>query len=225
MFIRQAFYLCLALMPLLLTSCFEIIEDVTLNKDGSGQMKLTLNLSQSSTKLSAIMMMDSIQGYKVPDRAGITEQLQEAADWLRTQKGIGDVNQSVNFNDYIAVISFSFRNVNDINHLPQKLLEQYKVKTKLSATYAYDPDHAKFARRYTYSNEVKEQFSRLKERDREVLKAASYVSIFRFEKSINSFSNKGAKLSKNQQAIMQRFPLSDLISGKADISNEIHLSK
>lgn len=225
MLIRKALILCLTLMPLLLTSCFEVIEDVTIKKDGSGNMLLTLNFSQSRTKLAAIMMMDSIQGHKVPDRTEITEQLQQVADWLRTVKGISNISQSTDFNDYVATIRFSFRQVSDINNITSKILEQYKVKTKLSATYAYDQQNVKFTRHYNYSNEVKEQFDKLKERDKDILRAANYISIFRFEDAIESFSNQGAKLSRNQHALMQRFPLSDLVSGKADISNQIQLSK
>ena len=32
------------------SSCFELIEDLSLNKDGSGNLKVKLNLSASATK-------------------------------------------------------------------------------------------------------------------------------------------------------------------------------
>ena len=51
------------------TSCFEIVEEVTLKKDGSGEMSFSINLSQSKTKLNSIMLMDSINGYKVPKKS------------------------------------------------------------------------------------------------------------------------------------------------------------
>ena len=54
------------LLILLLTSCIEIIEDLKLNSDGSGTFKYSINLSQSKTKTSAILALDSLYGEKVP---------------------------------------------------------------------------------------------------------------------------------------------------------------
>lgn len=225
MLIKKSFILALVLMPLLLMSCFEVIEDVALKQDGSGTLKLTLNLSQSKTRLAAVMLMDSIHGHKVPDRAEITAHMQQSADWLKTLKGISNVTQSVDFDNFTATISFSFRQVNDINNISKKILEQYHVQTKLSATYDYDQANATFIRDYHYSNDVVTQFDGLKERDKKILNAASYTCIFRFNNTIDHYSSQGAKVSSNQQALMQRFPVSDLINGKADLSNKIQLSK
>jgi len=225
MFIQKRLILCLSALCFLFSSCFEVVEDVSVKKDGSGTMKLILNFSQSKTKVAAIMMMDSIQGHKVPDRSEIEEQVAAAADWLKTMKGLSNVTHKVDFDHYVATVSFAFRNVSDVNNIARKLLDEYKVKTKLTATYNYDQEHARFSRDYNYSAELKEQFNKLKERDREVLRSAAYISIFRFEQTISNFTNQAAKVSKNQLAIMQRFPVADLISGKADLSNQIQLSR
>jgi hypothetical protein len=225
MFRNAQVVLCLFMFPFLFSSCFEVIEDVTVKRDGTGSMKLTVNFSQSQTKIAAIMMMDSIQGLKVPSRNEIQEQMEQAAARLRTMKGISNVSQSADFTNFIASISFSFKNVADVNNLVKELLDEYNVKTKLSATYHYDQQDARFTRAYNYSADVREQFNKLKDRDRDILRSASYISIFRFDNTISSYSNQAARMSKNQQAIMQRFPLSDLASGKADISNQIQLSR
>ncbi|MBW8687133.1 hypothetical protein [Chitinophaga rhizophila] len=225
MFITKPLIWCLCLVALLCTSCFEVIEDITVKKDGSGAMKLTVNFSQSRTKIAALMVMDSVHGRKVPDRAEIEAKMQEAAAKLRTMNGISNVTQQTDFNNYIATISFSFRNTADINNLTKKLLAEYDVNTNIAATYAYDQGKATFTRDYKHSGEVKEQFNKLKDRDKEILKAASYISIFRFEQTVSSYSNQAARLAKNQLAVMQRLPLYDLVSGKADISNQIQLSR
>lgn len=222
---RIPFMVCLLLLAIFCTSCFEVIEDVSVKKDGSGNMKLTLNFSQSKTKIAAIMMMDSIRGHKVPGRNEIEEKMQEAVDKLKMMKGISNVTQQTDFNNFVATISFAFRNTADINNLTKKLLEEYEVNSNLAASYTYSQEKATFSRIYKHSSEVKEQFSKLKERDKEILRSASYISIFRFDNTVASFSNPAAKLSKNQQAVMQRIPLYDLASGKADISNQIQLSK
>ena len=225
MFRNVRFIIPLFIISVLLSSCFEIIEDVTVKKDGSGNMKLTLNFSQSKTKIGAIMLMDSINGYKVPGRKEIEDQIEQAAARLRTMKGISNVSHTVDFTNFIASINFSFRNVADVNNLVKELLAEADVKTKIPLSYRYNRDEARFSKDYTFSPDVKEQYNKLKERDKEVFRSASYISILRFENTISSFSNQGAKMSKNQLAIMQRLPVSDLVNGKADISNQIQLSK
>lgn len=225
MFKRMRLIAPLFVLSVLLSSCFEIIEDVTVKKDGTGTMKLTVNFSQSKTKIGAIMLMDSIHGYKVPGRNEIEEQIEQATARLRTVKGISNVNHTVDFTNFIASINFSFRNVSDVNNMVKELLDEYNVKTRIPFAYRYDREGAKFAREYTPSADAREQFNKLNEKDREIFRLASYIGILRFENTINSYSNRGAKMSKNQLAIMQRLPLSDLVSGKADISNQIQLSR
>lgn len=221
----KRFIATLFVLSVLLSSCFEIIEDVTVKKDGTGTMKLTVNFSQSKTKIGAIMMMDTIHGYKVPSRNEIEEQMEQATARLRTVKGISNVSHTVDFTNFIASINFSFKNVTDVNNLVRELLDEYKVKTRIPFAYHYDREAAKFTREYTPSADAREQFNKLKDRDKEVFRSASYIGILRFENTINNYSNQGAKMSKNQQAIMQRLPLLDLVSGKADISNQIQLSR
>ncbi|SHN32078.1 hypothetical protein [Chitinophaga sp. CF418] len=225
MFKNVRFIIPLFIISVLLSSCFEIVEDVTVKKDGSGSMKLTLNFSQSKTKIGAIMLMDSINGYKVPNRNEIEDQIEQAAARLKTIRGISNVSHTADFTNFIASINFSFRNVADVNNLVKELLAETDIKTKIPLSYRYNREEALFSKDYTFSPDVKEQFNRLKERDKEVFRTASYISILRFENTISSYSNQGAKMSKNQLAIMQRLPVSDLVSGKANISNQIQLSR
>ena len=56
---------------LLFTSCFEVTEDLTFNKDMSGTFKLTLNLSKNKTQVSNFLALDSLRGNKIPSVADI----------------------------------------------------------------------------------------------------------------------------------------------------------
>jgi len=47
-------------MVLSLSSCFEIVEEITMNDDGSGNILMTLNFSRSKSKIKSILLMDSI---------------------------------------------------------------------------------------------------------------------------------------------------------------------
>ena len=215
--------LIILLIPIFFSSCFEVIEEMTVAKDGTGTMRLTVNFSQSKTKIAAIMLMDSIRGYKVPDKQEIQQEMDKTVAQLSKMPGISNVKSTTDFTNFIADIRFSFQDVEDVNHLIKALLEQHKVKTTNIPTYNYDKEDAQFSRQYSSPGDVKAQFNQLK--DKELFSTAAYVSILRFENTITSCSNKLARISKNQQAIIQRLAIPDLVNGRANISNQIQLSK
>jgi ribosomal protein L23 len=225
MFKNKLFVILLLTISVFFTSCFEVIEEITMGKDGTGTMTLTVNFSQSKNRIAAIMLMDSIHGYKVPRKQEIQQEIDKTVAQLSRMPGISNVKSTADFTNFVADIRFSFKDVADVNHLVKALLEQYKVKSTNIPTYNYNKEEARFTRDYSYSNDVKAQFNQLKNRDKEIFSAAAYVSILRFETTITSYSNKLARISKNQQAIIQRLAIPDLINGQANISNQVQLSK
>src|SRR5690606_34266997 len=107
------------LFPLcaLCSSCFQLIEEITVNTDGSGTLALTANLSQSRSKLASVMLLDSVNGYKVPSKKEIREELEEVSNTLRAIEGISKVSHTVDFENYILNIRFSFKNVANLNDI------------------------------------------------------------------------------------------------------------
>src|SRR3982750_2374922 len=89
------------LIPLF-SSCFEVIEEISMRNDGTGDVVLTINLSQSRTKVASVMLLDSVQGYKVPSKQKIQQELSEAVAYLKKSEGISNVKSSSDFNSYIA---------------------------------------------------------------------------------------------------------------------------
>lgn len=225
MFKKIRLFILLLCFPLLFSSCFEIIEEITMRADGSGDMTITVNLSQSKTKVASILMMDSINGYKVPSRQTIQREVNEAVANLKKMPGISNVKSTTDFNNYIASISFSFKDVANVNNISKNILEAQKIKANNISTYTFNKSTGTFARDYKYYNTAKSEFSKLKKEDKEVFKTASYTSIYRFPVPIAKQSNAQAKVSKSQKATMQKCSVMDLINGKVSVSNQIQLSK
>ena len=46
-----------------LSSCFEIIQEIDLNEDGSGHLEVVLNFSRSQTKIDALLLLDQVNGH------------------------------------------------------------------------------------------------------------------------------------------------------------------
>ena len=208
----------------MLSSCFQVVEEVTLKNDGTGSMQLTLNFSQSKSKLASIMLMDSLNGNKIPSEKDIQQFMTETVDYLKKSKGISSVTKTLDLKNYIATVNFSFKDLSDINGLTKKLLEKEKGKAPVNS-YAFEKATGEVKRIYQYSPVMKKEYDKLKPKDRELFKNAGFTSIFRFDKAIASSSNKTAKVSPSGKAIMIKTTALALIFGSANISNNIQLSK
>ncbi len=208
-----------------LSSCFEIIEEINMKNNGSGDVMLTINLSQSKSKVASIMLLDSVNGRKVPSEKDIKTKLNEAVAYLRKSEGISNVKSSLDLDNFIATVSFSFVNVSKINNITKNILAQQKIKTPNNSYYSYSTTNKIFVRKYEPISTAKTSFNKLKDKDREVFKTAKYVSIYRFESPVVKISNNGAVVAKSKKAIMLRANITELINGNINISNQIQLAK
>ena len=88
---KCAFHLSVLLVMLLCPSCFEIIEEVNLNNDGSGSFNFTINMSQSKLNINAMLLLDSVNGRRVPKIADIKKALDEMQVTLTGNNTITDI--------------------------------------------------------------------------------------------------------------------------------------
>ncbi|WP_316827659.1 hypothetical protein [Pedobacter miscanthi] len=216
--------LFIVLIPIF-SSCFEVIEEISMKNDGTGDVVLTINLSQSKTKVASVMLLDSVQGYKVPSRQKIQQELNEAVAYLKKSEGISNVKSSSDFNNYIATISFSFKDVSNINNITKNILAQQKIKATNTSSYSYNKATKTFSRKYQPVGTAKTEFNKLKAKDKAVFNGATYTSIYRFESLVTSSINPASNVSKSKKAVMLKSSIMDLINGKINVSNTIQLSK
>jgi len=216
--------LFIILVPIL-SSCFEVVEEITLKNDGTGDVVLTINLSQSKTKVASVMLLDSVQGYKVPSKQKIQLELSEAVAYLKKSEGISNVRSNSDFTNYIATISFSFKDVANINNITKNILAQQKIKATNISSYTYNKSTKTFNRKYQSVGTAKTEFNKLKAKDKAVFNGATYTSIYRFESLVTSTTNPASNVSKSKKAVMLKASIMDLINGKINVSNTIQLSK
>lgn len=207
-----------------LSSCFDFIEELNLNDDGSGNMTLTINLSKSKTKIASLMFLDSVNGHKIPGKEDIQTALDEAVTYLKKETGISQVVKKADFDNYIFSVSCHFTSVNSINDIVTELLSKQKVKP-FTSSYNYDKNNNVFSLNYKYNDESKLQFNKLKADDKKIFEDAFYTSIYRFETEIEAYTNNSAKLSKSKKAVMLRTAATNLIHGKTDLTNKIQLNR
>jgi len=218
-------YILLIVISLSLSSCLQLIEEINLTNSGSGNTTLTINMSSAKTKIAAIMLLDSINGYKVPSKKTIAIKTDEVVAYLRTVKGISNVSKKLDFENFIASVSFSFDNVACLNSINRHIFKELKINTPDNSSYSYSPAARVFQRRYTYTKEAAVQYNKLKPEAKNVFKEGSFTSIYRFDNAVSSVSNPLTKVSKSKKAVMLKTGMMGLISGKTNISNTITLLK
>lgn len=207
-----------------LSSCIEILDDLTVHADGSGTFRYNINLSSNKIKVNSILALDSLDGQKVPKIEDIKEKVQQFIKTLDAQNGISNVKIEENYTDFIFKFSCDFTNV---------LLLQEGIKTTISSMTKEKNtselnhnwitwDGTKLARSIPSItlNKVKE----LKQSDIEQLKQGSYTSISRFDKPVEKFGNPAAILSKNKQAVMIKTDTYSLKENPSILENVIYLN-
>src|SRR5690606_25627247 len=98
-----------------MSSCFEITEEVNMKNNGSGDVLLTINLSESKDNLKAFWKMDKVEGVDVPQKMEIDADIAKVKKALSAVKGISNVKTTANYEEFIFTVSSSFDNVNTLN--------------------------------------------------------------------------------------------------------------
>ncbi|RKR14871.1 hypothetical protein CLV91_0952 [Maribacter vaceletii] len=221
-FIYFSLFICISLC----TSCFEILEEITLNKDGSGTVMVTLNMSKSKTKLASLMLLDSINGYKIPSEDEIDESFKDILYHLEKTPGISNIKKTKDFDNYIFTISCDFKNVDNVNAIFKELIKKQNKNNYTNFTttnLSYNPSENVFNRHFTYDDAIKKSFNTLKNEDRKVFDNASYTCIYRFQDKVKSVSNTNAKIAPNKGAVFLKIDALSLILGEKNVENKIQL--
>jgi hypothetical protein len=208
----------------LFSSCIEIWDDLTLNNDGSGNLKYKINLSESKIKVNSILALDSIDGKPVPSKSQISSKINEFVKLLDAQVGISNVLVEENYTDYIFKFSCDFTSVKNLQEgiklsLAQIANDKWSQPNDQSWL---SWDGSTLVR--SIPSYISQQIKNYKLENEELLKEGVYTSIARFERPVQRFENKLGTLSKNQMAVMVRTNTFDLKANQHLLDNTIVLT-
>lgn len=216
----QKFFLP-TLVFLTLTSCFEVREEVNLKADGTGEVTVVANLSESKGKLHQYMKMEKVEGYRVPKPAEVDAALVQLKALLNATKGVTFVHVKSDWSNFIFSVNARFDNLEALNAAVRTISQNFKQ-------YGIPPieqDNFKlrdkqFQRLFNYSTQ-RAEFEALPSMQRFMLESARMIAIYRFEQPIKGFSNKKAAVSPSGKAIMLQVPLAELAKGTSTLANEV----
>ena len=205
------------------SSCIEILDDITFNTDGSGSFRYTLNLSSSQVKINSILALDSLDGKKVPSLEEIQDKFVFFSEYLASQEGISNVQIDTNYAQYIFKVKCDFTNISAL---------QYGFQNSLQATFTQLENEEMSYDWITWNRNVmtrkvpdidKMSLPSFNSEDSDLLKKGNYTSITRFENQIDSCDNPNAILSKNKKAVMLRKSVFDVMNHHHVMDNIIYV--
>jgi hypothetical protein len=205
------------------TGCFDIVEDITIHNNGSGEFFYTVNLSQSKANLDILMQDDSSEGYRIPSRQEIDADIVRTKLTLEKQPGITAVVTTTDWVNYIFTLRFKFNTIQQLNAAVESVSAEFAIDHKsipeASGNFAFAGKT--FNRRSNY-NAIMER-EKLTPKDKEILSKASYSCIYRFDQAVGNSSNPKSKISSNGKSVMTRFNMLNLATGAETIVHTIQL--
>ena len=222
---RKRLFFLGTIVMLFLTGCIEIIDDLSLNADGSGSFAYVVNLSSSKIKINSILALDSLDGKKVPSVDDISQQIHRIIDELQQKEGISNVSFKENYDNYMFELKFDFSSLDNLQRAVKEIVLSESEMKEIP-----ELDHQWLS----FTNGVLERSipqitvqksKEINQSDRALLKEGIYVSITRFESEIERFDNTEGVLSKNKRAIMIRTNPYSLTQQPQLIDNTIYLAQ
>lgn len=207
-----------------LTSCFEVREEITLKKDGSGRAFLLVNLSESKETLANFMRSGEYQGEKLPSAEEVKQKIEEAAAILSGSEGITNVSHTADMNGFVFSMSCDFSEVPALNKAINTMAREMndsRLPVEIEDNFSYSP--GSFSRLFDYELDPipDAEYKQLNSMYRYAMETARLVQIYRFAQPVKKFSNQNAKLSPSGTAVKVEHTISDLVRGKSTIENEI----
>ncbi len=207
------------------SSCIEIIDDLTVNEDGTGTFKYTVNLSSSKVKLNSYLALDSLDGKKVPSLEEIKSRINEVVASLRAKEGISNLTMESNYTDFVFKLKMDFNSVANLQAAIKAVAKENSKNKDLDELNHNWLSFGKESLSRSVPNFSIERTNNLSADEIASLKEGSYTSITRFEQDVDRFDNKNGVLAKNKKAVMIRTDVYSLIQKTHLLDNVIYLRK
>lgn len=206
-------------LALFFTSCFEIVEEVNMNSDGSGKMVVTVNMSESKEDLKGYMDSGEVNGMNLPDQKEMNTYLQRIENTLESVSGMSNATAEADFNEFIFTFAADFKSVKAMNIAVNKLTKELS-RGMISIDNKYEYANGKFVRSFGTMLSA-EDYEKLPMMQRFVLESARMVSIYTFQKSVKKMSNQNAALSASNKVVKFKSTLSEIAKGTKQVENTI----
>lgn len=211
---KLLFSIAIIFISLSLSSCIDLIEEVSINKDLSGKYEMRLETSGLGG------MMSQMGG--VPDIPQIQE-LDEKLSVLRSQSGISNIKKDFNAKELKFNISFDFENEKALNNALYALAEIkpnmfLKKFLKIKNNKVVRPNLSPYIQRLLEEQNISEQIP-----SEDMLNYVNYKFIVNTPKDIKKTSGKRAMVQSNKATVISSFSFKELLINKENVYLKIKM--
>jgi hypothetical protein len=213
---KKIFLMLLTTVSLLaMTGCFDITEEITVNKDGSGVYMSKIDATKMEEQLQLFASIDTT-GQMIPKlKHDLDSSFASAWDTYKNVKGISNVKVDTS-KPYIYIVTLNYANVDALNTAlaKDKAVGQQKL---------YSWEKGKIARQDIplNMNDMKTDDESQKEMMKSFLKDMKYTIIFHLPNNIKDNSNKAAILSEDKKTVTLEANLLDITEDKVKLGTQV----
>ncbi|MCS6968678.1 MAG: hypothetical protein RMJ44_08420 [Cytophagales bacterium] len=216
-------YWAIVVITCALTSCFEIREEITIAKDGSGSYALIIDMSASKSMIDLAMSMP-IAKDRTPFQQ-IDSSFAKGIAKLSQIKGITHPRAIDNRQEYIFGMAFDFDNVEALNAALNQSTQQEGEVEEMPTFIFKKKELTRNNRPLANSLAELNVFGSTPEGAQQIqaiLQGASYAYIVRPKTGkIRSFTNQQAEIKESGKIFSYRVGLLDLLKGNTSPSSTI----
>ncbi len=193
-----------------LTSCVEIVEEVTIYSNNSGNIKYRIETSQIASLINNLTGLLDVSSEKK-----VKEMARKYAVQLESYNGIDSVRFNWNEKKSQNILEFSFTGADELNDAIYQLFG-YK-KNIFSPKYLKTKQHV-FVRK-NFSPWVKKYFEseKIEIPEEDFLEMITYKTIIHYPKEVRRFKGSNIRLTNNGKQLVQINNLKEILENKADV--------
>lgn len=211
---KLLFSIAIIFISLSLTSCIDLVEEVSINKDLSGKYEMRLE----TTGFGGLMS----QMGGVPDIPQIQE-LDEKLSLLRSQPGISNIKKDLDAKQLKFNISFDFENEKALNNALYALAEIkpnmfLKKFLKIKKNKVVRPNLSPYLERLLEEQNISEQIP-----SEDMLNYVNYKFIVNTPKDIKSASGERAMIQSNKTTVISSYSFRELLINKENVYVKIRM--
>lgn len=209
--------LLLAVSVFTMTACFDITEEVTVNKDGSGTYVSITDASKLSEQLQMFAAMDTT-GELIPKmKYTLDSSFNANFSLYKDIKGISNIKVDTS-KEYVYKVTVDFADINALNAVMNV------DKKEASQKNLYTWSKGKLSRKDSGvggMGELDGEDESQKEMMKSMLKDMKYMIIYHLPSKVSKMTNNTAKLSSDKKTVTLDCSLLDVMDKKVSLSNEI----
>ena len=199
-----------------MTACFDITEDITINKDGSGTYVSTTDASKLSEQLGMLAAMDTT-GELIPKlKYSLDSSFSANFSQYAAIKGVSKVKVDTS-KAYIYKVTLDFTDINALNGV----INVDKKEDAQKNLYSWVKGKLTRKDSGVGMGEMGMEDDQQKEMAKSLLKDMKYTIIYHLPKKVSGMTNKEAKLSDDKKTVTLQGSILDIMDKKLTLGNEV----